>query len=339
MSRNATIHTTDRLQFKKCRLQWHFTSPLRLNLEPVRGKPALTFGTAIHRGLEVYYDPATPRSPSEGIKAFDENLTAWVDSLPNPQPEDVAQYEDLIALGYGMLEHYFGWANKHDDFEVLAVEKHIEFDVPGIDPKDYGLERVVYSFKMDALVKDKDGRIWIMEDKTAQSLPDNTDYLLMDDQVGSYLWGLQVAEGIKAEGVLYNILRKKSPVPLKRNKNGLFSVDKRQDTTYDIALAALLKEYGEIPDYAQEFMEYLKFKGENFFHRELVRRNAQEISALGESVKMEVSDMLSDPSIYRTPTQFNCGGCSFVTPCMAYYEGADVEAILNGGNYKERKVD
>lgn len=335
----ATVHTSDRSTFKKCRLQWHFSSPLRLNLEPIRAKQPLTFGTAVHKGLEVYYDPSRDsRSPQAAVKAFDAELTSWLASLPNPDPEDYTNFEEMLGLGYDMLEYYCKWAAKHDKeyFDVvLAVEEKFDFVFPVLNKPEHDYDEVHYAGKLDGLVQDKHGRYWIMEHKTAQQLPSNTEYLLMDDQCGSYILAYLETKGIHVEGIIYNILRKKAPVPLKRNKNGLFSVDKRQDTTYELAETAFLKEYGEIPEYGLEFMDMLKDKGENFILRETVHRNSKEIQALKTSISMEIDDMLGNPHIYRTPNSFNCGNCSFVGPCIAYFEGGDVDVMLHGG-YKEK---
>lgn len=341
------IHTSDRTLFKKCRMQWHFASPLRMNLEPVRAKQPLTFGTLWHQSLEAYYDP-NPASPlynlaerrALALETFKAELDAWRLSLGiDIDVEEEAEYGEHLQLGIGMLEHYFDWAPRapnypDTDYRVIWVERHYTLPMPEVRGPDG--EDVFYSFKPDALLQNiHDGRYWLMEDKTASALPSDTEYLLLDEQCGSYIWGIHEVDDIQVEGVLYNIARKKVPPDIKPLQNGRFSTDKRQDIPYERALKQLV-DAGANPDHYRDWLEHLRGKGEKYFHRELVRRSKAEMEAQHESIIMEVEDMLSNPRIYRNPNSFNCGGCAFVSPCISYYEGGDVETILSG-NYNKRK--
>lgn len=322
------VHTTDRERFKRCRLLWDFSSPLRQNLVAKRTNPNLTFGSAWHGALEAYYDPQYyKRDPDRGRDVFIDYVNDWFKGIENPDVEDEQRREDHLALGLGMLDHYFRYAYKHDRFKVLWVERPFEVELPGFD--------VPYMFKPDMFIEDNLGRKWVWENKTASSIPKDTDYLLMDEQCGSYLWGIKQALGVDAEGVLYNIALKKLPAEMRVLKSGLLSLDKRIVTTYEVAQRQIAKHHdGAIPtDYA-EFLDRLLTQQNPFFYRENVRRNAREIEYLGEMIKLEAKDML-DPNvaIYRNPSRFNCSGCLFIGPCLAKYEGADITSMLEG-NYE-----
>jgi hypothetical protein len=247
--------------------------------------------------------------------------------------EDEEAYVEGLDLGMGMMEHYLRFAKVNDNFRVLAVEKQMLIDVPGHD--------AVYTLQPDAVIEDEHNRVWIMEHKTAAQLPTQTDYLLMDEQCGSYLWGLFESTGIRAEGVLYNIARKAVPTPMRTNQNGLLSLDKRVSTTYDYAKAQITVHHANkhqpVPwNHYRGFLDYLRGKGEKFFFRENVRRNMREIGILAEMISLEVGDMLNpELPIYRNPSKFNCGNCSFMGPCLALYEGSDFEDILEH-NYIDR---
>ena len=325
------IHTTDRMVFKSCRMKWDFTSSLRRNLQSPRAGTALTFGTAWHAGLESYYDPRHGERDIERAKhALSESLKLWFMGLPSPSTEDEMEYDEGRMLGLQMLDNYGEYARKHDRFNVLWVEQAFEIPIPGTSLR--------YSLKPDAVVEDFSNRIWVMEHKSADKLPDNTEYLLMDEQCGSYIWGVQQAKGIRAEGVLYNIARKRVPGKLKVLKNGNLSTDKRTIISYDAAKAQIIGHYGSIPPDYQEYLEYLQGKAEQFFYRENVRRNAREIEYLAKMIAVEANEM-TDPNIaiYRNPNRFNCSGCAFVGPCLSKYEGGDYEGMLKG-NYIPRKM-
>lgn len=324
------IHTTDRQLFKTCRLKWFFSSPLRLGYQPAKAHPALSFGTAFHAGMAAYY--GGERSIEEAIAALRESIDGWYSKISNPTTDDDEEYANEIEMGLGMLEHYAAYAPTVDDFEVLWVERTFKVDVPGVDAP--------YSLTPDAVVKDRHGRVWIMEHKTADKLPgDNTDYLLMDEQCGAYILGLKLATGIEAEGVIYNIARKKLPTPMKVLKGGHLSTDKRYLTTYDYATKQIEEHYGDsasvLMEMYAEYLEYLKGKGmDDFFFRMPVRRSKQEIAYLEKSIAIESAEMLNpELPIYRNPSKFTCGSCAFTGPCLAMYEGGDWELMLKG-NYE-----
>ena len=350
------VHTTDRQRFKNCRLAWHFTSNLRLNLEPISTGKALMFGTAWHAGLEAYYDPEQPKRDIELAKAeFSRSVNRWYAGIERPSDDETDIYNESLLLGRGMLDHYGEYAAVNDRFKVIAVEKHIlvplGIEVPcssmihhpdrsGLckECDDTGKRPLVYTLKLDGLVEDFNGRIWIVEHKTADKMPDNTDYLLMDDQCGSYLWGVEQELGFMPEGVLYNIAWKRTPTKLKTLKNGNLSSDKRIVTTYDYAKRQIEAHYGSVPE---DFVPFLETrKGENrFFYRENIRRNAQEIHFLADRIIDEAMEMVN-PSLpmYRNPNRFNCSSCAFVGPCLSWGEGGDYELMLKG-NYQQRRRD
>lgn len=325
-----SIHTTDRGTFKRCRQQWQFSSNLQMNLEPIKPWEPFWFGTAFHAGVEAYY-----MASGNPFDVFQEHVDAWWKSIESPSIEDDERKKELTEMGVAMLTQYIAFAQVDDDFEVLWIERDFNIPIPGLErfPENTVRElayQVLYSFRTDGLVKDEHGRLWILEHKTTSRFPGSTDYLLTDDQVGSYIWALEQVLGIKIEGVIYNWVRKAIPKPLKRLKNGTFSVDKSQDTTLHLALSALAEDYdiNDLPQKYQDFIDHLKTKENNFVRRERVRRNRKEIQMIGEMLQYEVREMLNDPVIYRTPGAFNCNGCPFFAPCVVRWEGGDYKSIL-----------
>lgn len=338
------LHTSERMFFKKCRQLWDFTSPNRQNLEPDRTPLPLWFGTGIHKALDVYYEPSTPRDPMLALDEFRDfcalSRKAYEAVEGELWVEQGEFFDEQEALGLGMLDHYFSWCSTQDDFEVVFVEKEL---LAPVTPKDKRgqdapvLFPVHYSFKPDGLVIDPQGRYWLLEHKTAIQILDSYEWLALDEQIGSYIWGIQKVMGITIEGVIYNVLRKKTPMPLRELKSGHFSVNKQQDTTYEYASNQLRHEYenGVIPEMYQEFLDHLIQKGNRFFKREYCRRNPREIESQENQIYLEASEMIN-PAIYRNPSRFNCTGCSFLQPCIAKWEGADYEFIIEA-LYRKRK--
>lgn len=335
-----SVHTTDRTQFKWCRQRWDFASNLRMNLEPRATITPLWFGTGIHLALANYYDPQFEERSIERARAsFNKFCDDWrVERALEGQldPERETWLKEQRTLGLGMLSNYFGWARKHDaeDFdEVIWVEQVFDIPIPG-------MPGVSYRFRVDGLVR-QSNRIYVLEHKTTAQFAESSEWLSMDDQCGSYLWGIREATGVEADGVIYNSLKKKSPKHLTELSKGGLSINKQQDTTFETALADIRAYYGthKIPAYYHNYLRYLRdVKEDNFVHREVVRRNRNELNHLGESMRFEVMDMLNNPSIYRSPSRINCGNCPFVAPCIAKWEDADWRAIL-AANYQERDND
>lgn len=322
------IHTTDRASFKRCRQRWDFSSNIRQNLETIKPITPLWFGIGMHEALGAYYHPSqTQRSYSVAADALTRYVNEWIESIESPTEDNVEWANFQEQLGLGMLDYYCNvYAPPKDEelgMEVLWVEKEFIVEVPG-------MPGVTYSFRVDGLVRDKDGRIWILEHKTAAQLYEDEEWLSLDDQCGSYLWGLtQLPEPIYAEGVIYNTLRKAVPHAPYWLKSGRYSMNKQASTTYLLALKTFREHYGKVPKMYWDYLDFLKYQPDKFCKRTPVRRNRRELAALGESLRYEVLDMVNDPFIYRSASRINCQGCPFIAPCQVKWEGGDEHFLLN----------
>jgi hypothetical protein len=284
------------------------------------------------------------------INANAEHRAKYADDTGYVDIDTEADFKEREDLGLGMLNAYFGWQMGIDEFEPTHVE--IDFEVPIITPDDeeYICEchgwPVVYQGRLDGIVRDKFGWYWILEHKTAAQFGP-TEHLQLDEQTGSYAWALMQMLGLRVQGVIYNEAVKKvahPPKELLRGQNGRgFSVNKQQDTTYEIAVQAL-SEAGEDlthPDYVS-FLEYLKLQGNKFFRRTQVHRNLYELEDQGRRIFWEARDMINPDTVpYPNPSRFNCMMCSFRQPCIAMNDGSDYEFLLDEDyrNRTEEEVD
>jgi hypothetical protein len=230
------------------------------------------------------------------------------------------RYDSNWELGSHMISDYADWSVQIDDFVPILVE--IEFEVP-----IPGFEDVVYQGRCDLIVRDKNGRYWIVDHKTAGQFG-STEWLDMDEQCGSYIWALQRQLEIPIQGVIYNQLLKDYAKPPDELKRGGYSKNKQQRTTFDLYKKTLIDNNEDLDDY-WEFLDFLKDKGNPFFRRLQVTRSPREIELLGERIAIEASDMLNDPAIYPSPGMFNCMGCGYRMPCLATLDGTDTKYILN----------
>ena len=254
-------------------------------------------------------------------------------------------FKEREELGLGMLDSYFAWQIGVDDFTPTHVE--VDFEVPILTPD--GSEMVcechgwpvVYQGRLDGIVQDKFGWYWILEHKTAGQLGP-TEHLVLDEQTGSYAWAIRHMLGIRVQGVIYNEAVKKlahPPLQLVRPTGGRnFSVNKQQDTTYEIALQHLSRE-GENLELYRDFLEYLQLQGNKFFRRTQVHRNTYELEDQGLRIYYEAREMLSPDTVpYPNPSRFNCMMCAFRSPCIAMNDGSDYEFLLQE-DYRERSQE
>lgn len=368
------IRTSDRNAFRGCRQKWDWNSALRQDYEYLGGIAALDLGTAVHSGLETYYDPDLWTMPRDDVNqlAMASYLTTsreYVDQIVEAvNPDDVrrAELTEQVALGRGMLEHYFQWAPEQDSSDGWTpVYSEVKFQVPvpvkpdaamrlpeGFHRGEYavpdgnGGERdvgqlffqgrpVVHEGRIDMIIRDKEGRLWIVDHKTAAQFGQMA-FLDLDAQCSTYIWALRRVLGIPVQGVIYNQLKKNAPGPPDVLKSGNLSKNKQQKVSYHTYMQAIV-EAGEDPAYYEDFLHYLKFEKSDYFRRVQTYRSDTELDIIEDTIVLEVVDMLNNPVIYPNPGMFNCNGCQFYHPCLARQDGSDVQWILNSsGTYKKR---
>lgn len=194
---------------------------------------------------------------------------------------------------------------------------------------------VVYAGRLDMLAEDENGNYWIFDWKTAANISDKTDFLYLDDQIGSYVWALRKI-GLNIRGFVYHEQCKGFPQPPKQNKarrlGCLFSVAKNQDVDYETYLATIQAEDAEA--YADgsydAMLAYLLAEGITFYARHQVPKSATEIKSIEYNIGLEALDMLdTNLRIYPSAGRFGCNYCAFKEPCMEKNAGGDYQYALD----------
>lgn len=370
------IRTSDRKKFKECRLSWDLGSKIRQDLDLAGVRGPLDFGTEIHAGLERWYDPqlwdgTVGAREALAQLAFQDQLRKHRQAYDNfgVLTEEVkTELAERKELGTQMLANYFRWSAPRDA-ELTPVYTEIEFEVPVTVPEEgfslppeFGLKvnsvsphsltrhgnPVVYQGRIDLIVQDKDGYYWLVDHKTVGPRAWNEgsyDFLIRDEQCKSYAWALQYQLGIRVRGVIYNELYKGFPDEPKRlsapRKGLLFSTNKTQDTTFEIALETF--KNGDRQALAaglyDDYLTYLKEGGREFCRRNRLVYTDTMLRIIGDQICHEAIDMLSDPYIYPNPNRFHCRWCDFRTPCEALLDGQDIEWMKDTMYYKRSDVE
>lgn len=343
------LSTTERQEFKECRRRWDFGSLSRKGIEPNRPAIALWFGTGIHHALEMWYS-------GQGDIAW--HFRAWYEKelkrLEESQAvlwdEQKQEMEATYELGRDMLLNYVQWARVADYKDgtgfkrVLYTEREFAVPVPGEDGQPYhftdGKGQVWEMWlvgRLDMVVEDFDGRIWVLDHKTSKDRLDE-EILILDDQMTLYLWAAQQILKHPIEGCYYNVLRKKLPVVPQVLANGKgLSKSKSIDTTYEVYLQAIEDNGFDPADY-EDILDHLANKKTGFFERVKVRRNQHELAMAGRMLLMEAIDMLNDPYIYTNPTRDCKWKCDYKDLCLAMNRNDDISYLLKT-MYRKRSTE
>lgn len=206
---------------------------------------------------------------------------------------------------------------------------------------------LTYGGRIDCLMMDEHGRLWIVDWKTAARLsgqeegdaPD--EFILLDDQITSYCWALWVL-GLDIAGFIHHEIKKAFPIepePNKINRKGCwYSVSKQQNTSYDLYLETIGEgdPQGLAAGAYDNFLEWLKDEGPRFFSRKQVLRTPTELANAGYNIWLEAMDII-DPAlrVYPSPGRFACTFCAYRQPCLGTNRDEDVEYMFLS-NYEKR---
>jgi MoaA/NifB/PqqE/SkfB family radical SAM enzyme len=111
-----------------------------------------------------------------------------------------------------------------------------------------------------------------------------------------------------------------------------YSVDKNQDTDYDLYLEAVSNGDPEgLADGAyDDFLEFLQYSGKEFYHRETVRRTNDQLKIAYEDLFNTAREMVNPMKvIYPSPSKYNCMYCEFEQVCIGRATGADYQYTID----------
>lgn len=155
-----------------------------------------------------------------------------------------------------------------------------------------------------------------------------SSFLLLDDQISSYVWALR-SLGLDVSGFVYVEIKKAYPqVPKELSrlyKGRRFSTDK---TT--LCTAEMFRTFIEENDQQayheglyDDHLAWLKRDGPRFHQRHQVHKNDAEVRAVGENIWFEAQDITDNPRVYPMPGRFSCNTCLFKQPCIGKNMGED----------------
>lgn len=362
----SEIHISDVNTFKACRRQWNWSSRLRSNLQPKRPYHAFFFGRAIHECLDKYY--GLGQSWETTLPEFVEKETELIRASAGLWDQDREMIEEQTAMAEGMMQHYLQWEPRQkgpfamSNLEWLTVEQ--KFRVPLIHPITLRKHpRAFFAGKIDGLVRRNDnGDVYIIEWKTAKSIPQRARTLPNDEQATAYLNAMRHVFGTEVKGLIYTIMSKRVP-PFPKVLNSGFLTKDTKDQSIDSYIAAIRKHHaGKIAELYREAADDADFKRvENefiaanygptimqlhgstdskniFFERHVVTRTDRALQKGGIDLWDAATEMTRRTLPIYATSNFHCSYCMFYDPCMLEQNSGNAELLLNE-NFVSRPDD
>jgi hypothetical protein len=285
--------------------------------------------------------------------------------------QDQEDYQERTVLAKNMLFNLVRNLDK-DKYRPIAVEveflegltfdggplhctcdscwdKYIQYEAAAAAPQAILRSRhkwaglpVVFGCRIDALLEDKHGSLWLGEHKSAANLlyAEDIQELTRDIQVNSYLWAVNHG-GRRVCGVLYNQFRKAYPKPPKKLVNTQdgrqFSINRQQLTDYATAV-----RYFRTDTWAwerglyREYLNWLRADGKKDFFRQFsIFRTDEQIKLAGDRLAQYAAAMLGDPDLYpNTSVKFICDRCRFSQPCQDLFDAREADL----GQYEQQEL-
>ncbi len=152
-----------------------------------RGKnAALSFGSLVHTGLEVWHKTNNIEAALEAV------LTA-----PFDEPLD-----DFRTRGRALLllpEYVNHYGNKEQKWGLKTIFTETAFDVE--DP----IDGMPYGGKIDWLVEWR-GKLYIVDHKTTSRFDPTFSKFVPDTQTAGYIWAASLLHGKQVQGVIMNMI-------------------------------------------------------------------------------------------------------------------------------------
>lgn len=301
--------------FQRCPKQHEYK--YRDRLVPKAKSRPLYLGSWVHAALEQYYVGGDWKIGHQQYlddynKLFEEERIAL-------EAKRGRRGEPLPSIVTRIMKSYV-WYYRHDNWKVVAVEQPFVVDTPlKIDGKIQTFQGVI-----DLVIEDEDGRRWIIDHKTAGTIPEATSFHAMDPQLMLYPWAAKQAWGWDIAGIIYNYVKSKPPTIPQLTAGGKIS-RRKVNTDYPTLRRFLLaNEYD--PDDFQDILKPLR-KRSPFLRRYRLPRSNTVTKAILLDALSTAKRIRSNEHRYRVITRDCSRMCSYHDLCRAELNGYDTSLM------------
>lgn len=231
--------------FQRCPKQWEYKYD-QLLVPKEKSKP-LYMGSWVHKALETYYINGDWKIGHQEYvddwnKLFEEERTAL---RTKRGKVSLPPFPDIVKR---IMQSYV-WYYRDEGWEVVATEQEFEVETPlKVNGKTQTFKGII-----DLIVKDREGILWIIDHKTASTIPDPTSFHAMDPQLMLYPWAAKRAWDMDVGGIYYNYVKSKPPTIPTMTKTG--AISRRKIVTDYPTYVRFLKGNGFDPnDFREELV-------------------------------------------------------------------------------------
>jgi len=244
--------------------------------------------------------------------------------------EEIEEYRKIAELARAIVARYLRKysadspsARPADQFEPVVVEAKFEVPVRGLRAKLIGY--------WDAIVKGRDGCLWILEHKFPQNRFRTDEDLELDGQIGVYQYAAHRLR-IPVVGTIYNQLLARLPAIPKINKDSTVSRSVVY-TDWETYSETVISAGGNPDDYADMREKLMSYE---FFRRNYIYRPLTEIRRFARDMERCAWELArAKKHIYRSENYINCGRCGYKELCLESMKGGDVEYLIEA-NYEPK---
>jgi hypothetical protein len=174
--------------FRQCPLKHFLAYKQRWTTEKAEDS-ALGKGTFWHQVLEAHH-----RVLQDSWRSWDEThydravlKAARKAAMEVIYPDPLATPTEVQELMHWMYDGHVERYGLDKEFFTVGVEIPFMVALPWPDGRD---SHYILKGKIDRLVRDRAGRLWIIDEKSCGNLPNDFE-MQIDDQFGLYWWGIQ----------------------------------------------------------------------------------------------------------------------------------------------------
>lgn len=185
--------------FRRCKRMFFWKYMMRLR---PRGRgAALLIGSAAHEALEQWYKGrrSSMTKIAERMRAEAEKI--YLEEKDYFNQKDIEKADQGLQMFVGMMEGYDAiYKHERDEWDIdpANIERKFSADMGDFD----------FNGKCD-LIASQDGKWFLVEHKTAATIPDSyIERLPLDTQVKAYIFGAREVMGLPIKDVVYDVIKK-----------------------------------------------------------------------------------------------------------------------------------
>lgn len=298
--------------FQRCPKQHEYKYIQRL-VPRAKSRP-LFMGSWVHAALQTHYAEGDWK---RGHEVF---VKEWNSLFEEEQNELRSRRGKIVLKPFpeiveNIMRSYLFYY-KDEGWETVAVEQEFEVDTPLV------IDGVRQRFKgiIDLVVRDPQGLLWVIDHKTAGTIPEPTAFHAMDPQLMLYPWAAKEAWDWDVAGIYYNYVKSKPPTLPRINRDG--SISRRRVVTDYPTLYRFLKANGFDPNDFRDQLLPLRKKSP-YLRRYRYPREAVVTREILLDALSVTKHIRQDKRRSRTITRECSTMCSFHDLCRAELNGLD----------------